>query len=163
MFGQFPGPTAREAGEIAGLKLRDPFGAKARVLAIQNLPAGDSAGYGGEWTAKRNSRIATLGIGFADGLMQQPQTRPNSPLGVLGKAAREAGTRIVKGADEGLRRVWWNAPDGEKDVAAQIIGRVAMQSCLIDVTDLPQVKIGDVFSVSLRRTSAGAHLQRVYR
>ncbi len=163
LFGQFPGPQARVAGENAGLKLRDPFGAKARVLALQNVKAGDSVGYGGEWTAKRASRIATLGIGFADGLMQQPQTRPTSAMSVLSKAAREAGTRMLKGANDGTRRVWWNAPNDEKNVAAQIIGRVAMQSCLIDVTDLPQIKIGDVFSVSLRRTSAGAHLQRVYR
>ena len=40
----------------------------ARVLQVREVPAGATAGYNGRWTAKRPSRLATLGIGYADGL-----------------------------------------------------------------------------------------------
>ncbi len=45
---------------------------------------------------------------------------------------------------------------------APIIGRIAMQTCSVDVTDIKDAAIGDEVMVSMRRTSAGAHLPRVY-
>lgn len=39
----------------------------APVIAVRHVKAGDSVGYGGTWTAKRDSRIATVAIGYADG------------------------------------------------------------------------------------------------
>ncbi len=41
---------------------------EARVMSVQEIPAGARVGYNGTWTAPRPSRIATLGIGYADGL-----------------------------------------------------------------------------------------------
>lgn len=41
---------------------------EARVLSVHNVPAGERVGYGGQWTAERPSTIATLGIGYADGM-----------------------------------------------------------------------------------------------
>ena len=40
---------------------------RARVLAVRDVPAGDSVGYNATWRAARPSRIATAGIGYADG------------------------------------------------------------------------------------------------
>ena len=40
----------------------------ARVAATRRLSAGDSVGYGGEWTADRETTLATLPIGYADGI-----------------------------------------------------------------------------------------------
>ena len=40
----------------------------ASVLSVRAVPAGGSVGYNGAWTARRDSRIATLGAGYADGL-----------------------------------------------------------------------------------------------
>jgi len=39
----------------------------ARVLAVRNIQAGDSVGYNATWRAACPSRIATIGIGYADG------------------------------------------------------------------------------------------------
>ncbi len=39
----------------------------ARVLAVRALEAGRSVGYNATWRALRPSRIATLGVGYADG------------------------------------------------------------------------------------------------
>lgn len=39
----------------------------APVLQLRDVAAGDSVGYNGAWCAERHSRIATIGIGYADG------------------------------------------------------------------------------------------------
>jgi alanine racemase len=44
-----------------------PVHLRARVLAVRDVPAGDSVGYNATWRATRPSRIATAGIGYADG------------------------------------------------------------------------------------------------
>ncbi len=41
---------------------------EARVIQVRNVPVGQSVGYGATWTARRDSRIAILNIGYADGL-----------------------------------------------------------------------------------------------
>jgi alanine racemase len=41
---------------------------RARVLSIRQVPSGESVSYGGDWVAVAQTTVATLGIGFADGL-----------------------------------------------------------------------------------------------
>ena len=40
------------------------------MIQIRDLETGETAGYGNSWTAQRPSRIATLGAGYADGLIR---------------------------------------------------------------------------------------------
>ena len=40
----------------------------ARVIAVRTVLKGERVGYGASWTAPRKSRIATLPLGYADGL-----------------------------------------------------------------------------------------------
>lgn len=42
----------------------------APVLQLRDLPPGASVGYGWTWTTERPSRIATLPLGYADGLLR---------------------------------------------------------------------------------------------
>ncbi len=51
-----------------GRFLRPVLSLKARVAAVKALYAGESAGYGLQFTAARHMRIAVLTIGYADGL-----------------------------------------------------------------------------------------------
>lgn len=44
---------------------------EAKVLQIRDIPAGQTVGYGGGWLATRPSRIATAGVGYADGLWRR--------------------------------------------------------------------------------------------
>ena len=39
-----------------------------RILQVRDVPAGATAGYNGRWTAPRPSRLATLALGYADGV-----------------------------------------------------------------------------------------------
>ncbi|GGJ62284.1 alanine racemase [Sphingopyxis bauzanensis] len=40
---------------------------EARVLQVRAVPAGETVGYGASWTASRDSRIAVVNLGYADG------------------------------------------------------------------------------------------------
>lgn len=50
-----------------GLDLRPVMTLKARILGFQRVAAGRAVGYGGDWVAAQDARIATLGIGYGDG------------------------------------------------------------------------------------------------
>ncbi|MGR3541729.1 MAG: alanine racemase [Hasllibacter sp.] len=45
------------------------------VVQVREVPAGDGVGYGMSWTARRDSRIATLSAGYADGLIRAMGSR----------------------------------------------------------------------------------------
>lgn len=51
---------------------------KAKILQVLSLHVGDTVGYGKSYTASRPMTIATLGIGYADGIL-----RSLSPLGTV--------------------------------------------------------------------------------
>jgi alanine racemase len=67
-YGVLP-PELSVPGELeAGARdLRLAMTLKARALTIATLPAGAQVGYGGTWTADRESVVATVGVGYADG------------------------------------------------------------------------------------------------
>ena len=77
---------------------------------VKDLPAGRTVGYGRTWTAKRPTRLATVLIGYADGLNRLLSNR---------------GYMIVHGRQ------------------APIVGRICMDQAMLDVTDIPDVKVGD--------------------
>jgi alanine racemase len=82
----------------------------ARILQIRTVPIGASVGYNAQWLAKRPSRLATLGVGYADGF-------PRS----AGAAAGTEGARaIVAGT------------------SCAIVGRVSMDLAVLDITDIPE-------------------------
>ena len=45
----------------------------ARVVSVRFLKQGESVSYGAEWLAPRDSRLATVGFGYADGLHRSVQ------------------------------------------------------------------------------------------
>lgn len=83
---------------------------QARVVWLKTLHKGESIGYGRAFVAERESRIATLPVGYADGYI-----RAYGPKGCVEIRGRRA----------------------------PIAGRICMDQVMIDVTDIPDVKIGD--------------------
>ncbi len=41
---------------------------RARIVSLRSLPRGETVSYGGEWAAPEDTTVATLGIGYADGV-----------------------------------------------------------------------------------------------
>ena len=89
----------------------------AAIQQIRSIEAGMSCGYNAQWTAKRPTRLATLLIGYADGL----------PRGAGATDAKPGAEVAVAG-----RR-------------CPLVGRVSMDLTIVDVTDLPDdaVRAGD--------------------
>ncbi len=89
----------------------------AAIQQIRSIETGMSCGYNAQWTARRPTRLATLLIGYADGL----------PRGAGATDARPGAEVAVAG-----RR-------------ASLVGRVSMDLAIVDVTDLPEdrVRAGD--------------------
>ncbi|MCC5886802.1 MAG: alanine racemase [Gammaproteobacteria bacterium] len=50
-----------------GLKLAPVMTLRSRVLAVKEVPAGHSVGYGAAWTASENTRIGIVAAGYGDG------------------------------------------------------------------------------------------------
>jgi alanine racemase len=89
----------------------------ATIQQIRWIEAGMTCGYNAQWTAKRPTRLATLIIGYADGL----------PRGAGATDARPGAEVAIAG-----RR-------------APLVGRVSMDLAIVDVTDLPEesARVGD--------------------
>ena len=81
------------------------------VTHIHSLLPGETVGYGGTYSSDTTRTLATLPVGYADGWI-----------------------RAFSGAT-----VTFHTPAGE--VTAPIVGRICMDQCMADVTDLP-VEVG---------------------
>lgn len=83
-----PGLILYGASPIAGRSVGD-LGFKpvmtltSQVLAIRALSTGTRIGYNGIWEAKRDSIIATIGIGYGDGYPRH--IAENTPVAIAGK------------------------------------------------------------------------------
>lgn len=63
---------------------------RTEVVAVRTLEPGQSVGYGGTFTASRSSRIATIPMGYADGLSRSLSNR--GQLLIMGKRVPIVGT-----------------------------------------------------------------------
>lgn len=85
---------------------------KTHVSMVKTIPAGATVSYGRHYKADQPRRIASLCIGYADGL---PRACSNQNMSVLLHGKR-----------------------------APIVGNICMDQCMVDVTEIPEVKQGDV-------------------
>jgi alanine racemase len=65
-------PFADQVG--AALGLTPAMRLVSTVIAVRDVPAGETVGYGGVWRAARDSRVAIIAAGYGDGL---PRALPN--------------------------------------------------------------------------------------
>lgn len=62
---------------------------KSHLIAVREVKAGESVGYGGIWTSQRDTKIGVIAIGYGDGY---PRTAPNgTPVVVNGRRVPIAG------------------------------------------------------------------------
>ena len=80
-------PFAGRAGAEEGL--RAAMTLESRIIAVQELKAGDTVGYGGVFQATRPMRIGVVACGYADGY---PRHAPNgTPIRVEGRMTTTVG------------------------------------------------------------------------
>lgn len=61
----------RACADECGVSFSPVLSLKARVSVVRDLKAGECAGYGMDYCAKRDTKIAVLTIGYADGLPRE--------------------------------------------------------------------------------------------
>lgn len=98
-------PTPGEANPMRAVVTLD-----VAVQQTRWIEAGETAGYNGQWTARRRTRLATMLAGYADGL---PRT--------AGATDAKPGAEVVIGGR-----------------LCPLVGRVSMDLTIADVTDLPE-------------------------
>jgi alanine racemase len=68
LFGMAPGVQS-------GVRLEPVMRVRTEIVALRTLAAGQSVGYGATWTAARPSQIATIAMGYGDGLSRALSNR----------------------------------------------------------------------------------------
>ncbi|MCR5481339.1 MAG: alanine racemase [Clostridia bacterium] len=106
LYGCYPSDEV----DVKQLDIKPVMSIKANIVHLKKVGPDFSVGYGRKFISKRDSLIATLAIGYADGY-----PRPYSPNAKV----------IVNG------------------VVAPVAGNICMDQCMVDVTDVPDVKVGD--------------------
>jgi alanine racemase len=94
----------------AGLRLRPAMTWRTTIAQVKTLPAGTPVSYGGRFVCPRETTIAVIPVGYADGFRRAPCT---------------FGEVLVRGQ------------------RAPIVGAVCMDQSTIDVSRIPNVRIGD--------------------
>ena len=87
---------------------------KSKVALIRTVTAGESVGYSRNYTVQKETRIAVVPIGYADGI-----PRSLSANGYV----------LIKG---------YRAP---------IVGQICMDQLMVNISDIPDVKRGDVVTL----------------
>ena len=119
LYGYFPSDETSQT-----LHLVPAMSVHSRVIHLKRVGPGTPISYGRTFVTERESLIATVPMGYADGLSRYLSNR---------------GKMIVTGARE-------------EAVVCPIIGRVCMDQTMLDVTDVPGVAVGSEVTVySARR------------
>ena len=108
LYGFNPGENLNQGNLDAPIKSSLTF--KTLIGHLKTLKKGAAIGYGATYITTKNTRIATLPVGYADGLR-----RSFSNMGEV----------LIRGQ------------------RARIVGTIAMDQCMVDVTGIKGVKVGD--------------------
>lgn len=92
------------------LKLRPVMSLHSRIMLLKWVRTGETLGYGCTFEASRDTLVATLPVGYADGYARGLSNR---------------GRVIVRGR------------------YAAVVGRISMDMTMVDVTDIPGVRLND--------------------
>jgi len=71
--------------------LQPALSVRARINHIGEVPTGESAGYGWTWTAQRDSRLAMIPIGYADGVDRGLSNRMQAIFTGTGQIVEQVG------------------------------------------------------------------------
>lgn len=121
MYGHKPSPDCPFPEGIKPI-----FKLKTVVGQIKTIPAGTSVSYGRTFTAERETKLALISCGYADGFNRR------------------------------LSGKWSPVVNGKP---APVCGRICMDQTLIDITDIPDVRIGDVVTVYSDELDGGCSLE----
>ncbi len=107
--------------------IKSVFSMKAVISQIKTIHSGDTVSYGRTFTAEKDTRLALIPCGYADGFNRR------------------------------LSGQWSVLVHGKQ---APVCGRICMDQTLVDITGIPEAKIGDEVTVFSDETSGGCSVDR---
>ncbi|OYX41334.1 MAG: alanine racemase [Rhodobacterales bacterium 32-67-9] len=123
-IGLYGGQPFAEARPVVTLSLP--------VIQIRDVPPGETVGYGNSWTAARPSRIATLGAGYADGLIRAMSGRARvfaggRPCPLVGRVSMDLMAADVTDLDHVPERLDILGPAQGVDALAEAAGTIGYE------------------------------------
>lgn len=147
LYGQGPA----DADELP-FDLRKTFELRTRIIATITLPARSPVGYGGDFITSRETTVATLPVGLADGV----GVIPESITGGLRYAVKQYLKRRAASSGKAPHGPWARINGTE----VPIIGRISMDQCCIDITDV-EAGVGTEVALDPRRTTTNPAIPRL--
>ncbi len=147
VYGQYPSSEVEQK-----LDLMNTWELKSTVMFVREYQKSQVVGYGAEARTKKGMVLATLPIGFSDGFTLLPESIAIKP----GFFLKRMFTRF------GMKAKRQVGPIEIKEQATPIVGRVAMQHTMVDVTQLFNITPGDIATIAARRTSINSRVPKVY-
>jgi alanine racemase len=120
------------------LGIKRPWKFLAKIISVSEVKKGESFGYANEIVALKNMRIAAIPVGYSDGLGMKPEDNVY---------------KITEGEKQ------WADINGKK---AYFISKPSISHTLIDITEIPEAKVGTIVSLAVRRTAANSLIPRIY-
>jgi alanine racemase len=115
IYGYYPHPALKKA-----VDLKPALKFVSVILQIKEVPLGSPIGYGRKFVTARKSKIATVAVGYSDGLRRRLFDPENAQNGCF-------------------------AVNGQR---APIVGRISMDLTAVDITDIAgQVNVGDEVAI----------------
>lgn len=109
LYGYYPDGIQGREREV-GEALIPAMSFTTRIIQIKTVPVGTGISYGHTFVTKKETRIAVLPVGYADGVLRSLSNR---------------GQVLIHGQRAG------------------IIGRICMNLCMVDITEISGVQTGD--------------------
>ncbi len=136
-------PSATELERRLPEPLHPAVSWSSRLVLTRTIGEGERVGYGGDWMAKRPTRLGLVPVGYANGYPLEA----SSP----------------KDGGPGLS-VEFELGDGTQAMNAPVIGRVSMDQLMVDLTDLPdEIRQGTPVDLISRRPQSPCLLSGIAR
>jgi alanine racemase len=107
-YGLDPAP-----GLASGLALRPALSLRARVTMVQDLPAGAAVSYGRRYRLERPGRVATVPVGYADGVPRN--------FGLVGGEVLVRGRRLPVAGVVTMDQLLVDAGDAPVEIGDQVV------------------------------------------
>ena len=127
LYGLYPSKEVQQEAEKK-ITIKPVMSLKASVVHLKKVPADTPVSYGRTYVTTRDTVVATIPIGYADGYSRA----------LTHKAKMIAGTQIVP-----------------------VIGRICMDYCMIDVTDVKDIEVGGEVVVFGRKGEMNISIEEI--
>lgn len=143
-------PSQAFAGKI---ELQDPWQVKARILHLRKVPKGTFVGYQSIYRSKKETQLAVISAGYADGFGLEPKLLPQGFADLI--------KIIIKNIAAYLGIYLGGEKLTLKGHVVKVAGKIGMQLTVLDI-GMTQCREGDIVEVPLRRTTANPRIERQY-